>query len=233
MSFILDALRKSENERQRSTVPGLAQVPLATPTAQLPRWAVLVIGLLAAAVLALGLAWWQSAREPVTVATAPLPMVERSVELPPAAPAAPPQPARPFVAEPGEQAGGTALAAAADAGVADTSRNFVEQELAARQSQPVPPARDEPAAARDEPAVARDEPALPSAAALIADGVALPPLRLELHAFGEQPRDRFVFINGRKYVEGERLVEGPQIVAIERAGAVLSHAGHRFLLIAE
>jgi hypothetical protein len=63
--------------------------------------------------------------------------------------------------------------------------------------------------------------------------VALPQLRLELHAFAEQPRDRFVFINGRKYVEGERLVEGPQIVSIERTGAVLAHAGHRFLLIAE
>jgi general secretion pathway protein B len=226
MSFILDALRKSENERQRSTVPGLAQVPLAAPTAQLPRWAVLVIGLLAAAVLALGAAWWQSARAPVTAATAPLPMVERSVELPPAAPAAPPQPARPFVAEPGEQVAGTALAAAAGAGAPDTTPSFAEQEFAAREPQPATPARDEPAAVRDEPA-------LPSAAALMADGVALPPLRLELHAFGEQPRDRFVFINGRKYVEGERLVEGPQIVAIERTGAVLSHAGHRFLLIAE
>ena len=52
--------------------------------------------------------------------------------------------------------------------------------------------------------------------------MALPQLRLELHAFSEQPRDRFVFINGRKYVEGERLIEGPQLVSIELRGAVLS-----------
>ena len=63
-SFILDAFRKSEHERQRSTVPGLAQVPLATPQPQLPRWAVIVMGVLAAVVVALGGAWWTSIRAP-------------------------------------------------------------------------------------------------------------------------------------------------------------------------
>ncbi len=62
VSFILDALRKSEHERQRSAVPGLSQVPLATPQPQLPRWALVVIGVLVAAVLVLGGAWWQSTR---------------------------------------------------------------------------------------------------------------------------------------------------------------------------
>jgi general secretion pathway protein B len=224
MSFILDALRKSEHERQRSTVPGLSQVPLATPTAQLPRWALLVIGILAAAVLVLGAAWWQSSREPSTVAAAAaaIPMIERSVQLPPPAASPPPPPPRPFISEPAAQARSTALAAAADTGAddeGDDTPNFAEPDFAARNPEPA--------------SAARDGPALPSAAALIANGVVLPPLRLELHAFAEQPRDRFVFINGRKYVEGERIVEGPQIVSIERAGAVLLHAGHRFLLIAE
>ena len=68
---------------------------------------------------------------------------------------------------------------------------------------------------------------------LAAEGVAVPPLRLELHAFSAQPRDRFVFINGRKYQEGDRLVEGPQVVAIEPTGAVLTHAGRRFILVQE
>jgi general secretion pathway protein B len=220
MSFILDALRKSEHERQRSTVPGLSQVPLATPTAQLPRWALLVIGLLAGAVLLLGAAWWQSSRTPAPVATAAAPMVERSVELPAPAATPAPRPPRPFVAEPAEQARGTALSAAAGAADegADTP-SFAEPELAARGTEPA--------------RATRDDAALPSAAALIAEGVVLPQLRLELHAFAEQPQDRFVFINGRKYVEGERIVEGPQIVSIERTGAVLAHAGRRFLLIAE
>ena len=77
------------------------------------------------------------------------------------------------------------------------------------------------------------EPALPSAAALAAEGITVPPLRLELHAYSERPRDRFVFINGRRYVEGEHLPEGPQLVTIEPRGAVLSHLGRRFLLVPE
>jgi general secretion pathway protein B len=72
---------------------------------------------------------------------------------------------------------------------------------------------------------------LPSAASLAAEGIAIPTLRLELHAYSERARDRFVFINGRKYAEGDRLTEGPQVVAIEPTGAVLMHSGRRFLLV--
>ena len=72
MSFILDALRKSEHERQRSAVPGLSQVPLATPQAQMPRWALAVISVLGAAVVALGGAWiYSSTRAPAVRPTSP------------------------------------------------------------------------------------------------------------------------------------------------------------------
>jgi general secretion pathway protein B len=67
----------------------------------------------------------------------------------------------------------------------------------------------------------------------MAEGIALPTLRLELHAFSDRPSDRFVFINGRKYLEGERLFEGPELVTIEANGAVLSQQGRRFLLAPE
>ena len=216
MSFILDALRKSEHERQRSTLPGLSQVPLATPPAQLPRWALVVIGVLAAGVLVLGGAWWQSTRAP-TETTAAAPMIERSVELPPPAatftpprltPPAPSQsaPARPSVEDDVAPSSQTALATAAG-----TSPEAAESSFAAT----------------------ADQPALPSPAALAAEGIAIPTLRLELHAFSAQPRDRFVFINGRKYVEGDRLAEGPQLVSIEPTGAVLTQYGQRFLLAPE
>jgi hypothetical protein len=42
-----------------------------------------------------------------------------------------------------------------------------------------------------------------------------------------------VFINGRKYREGERLTEGPEVVAVEPNGVVLSQQGQRFLLAPE
>jgi general secretion pathway protein B len=46
VSFILDALRKSEHERQRQTGPGLAEVPIATPKARSNVWAPVAIALL-------------------------------------------------------------------------------------------------------------------------------------------------------------------------------------------
>jgi general secretion pathway protein B len=222
VSFILDALRKSEHERQRSALPGLAQVPLATPPAQLPRWVMIVIGALGAAVLVLGGAWWQSTRAPAPAAGAAVTpaTVERSVALPPAAaprtsPAAPPPPA---------------VEATDDALV---PRSLGEAALAAPAAVPLAAPVARPVAPAASPAAANDAPALPSAAALAAEGVALPALRLELHAFSARPSDRFVFINGRRYVEGERLPEGPVLETIEPNGAVLSQYGQRFLLVPE
>jgi len=47
MSFILDALRKSELERQRQNGPSIAELPVARDDRRLP-WALLAIGLLLA-----------------------------------------------------------------------------------------------------------------------------------------------------------------------------------------
>jgi general secretion pathway protein B len=219
VSFILDALRKSEHERQRSAVPGLSQVPLATPSPQMPRWALAVIGVLGAAVLVLGAAWIYSTRAPAGVAASP-PTVERSVQLPPPARSSAPQQAAPSRLP----AQGESLSAAAASSTEDPS------EVGARFASPAlsPPVR---LTNLPDDAVAPDESgALPSIATIAAEGVAVPTLHLELHAYSAQPKDRFVFINGRKYVEGDRLAEGPVLVSIAPTGAVLSHAGRRFLL---
>ena len=221
MSFILDALRKSEHERQRSSVPGLAHVPLATVPPALPRWAAAAIATLGVAVLVLAGAWWQSTR---TTATAtPDPAVERSVALPvPAAlpPATAPAP-RPATAARSEVTRTLANAATSEPNAAPVGG---ASSSVTTQSAPLAAAAPGRAAAEE---------ALPTAASLAAQGVALPPLRLELHAFSERPADRFVFINGRKYVEGERLPEGTQLVSITPIGAVLSQYGQRFVLVPE
>src|SRR5690606_27233744 len=51
MSFILDALRKSEHERRRGALPGVAHIPYALPRARLPVWVPLAIAALALALL--------------------------------------------------------------------------------------------------------------------------------------------------------------------------------------
>jgi general secretion pathway protein B len=46
MSFILDALKKSETDRQRQTGPALFEVKVAPPKARFPVWAVAIVALL-------------------------------------------------------------------------------------------------------------------------------------------------------------------------------------------
>jgi general secretion pathway protein B len=220
VSFILDALRKSEHERQQSALPSLAQVPVAAPSAQLPRWVVIVIAALATAVVAFAFAWFKGLQRPVTAGAAFPATVERRIELPPA-----PPPVTTAL---------TPSAAATDAGAARAPAARGRETLAAlaAQTPPETPASQDAPATPPEP-VDDGGPALPSAAALAAQGVILPPLRLELHGFSASPADRFVFINGRRYAEGARLPEGPELVSIEPRGAVLRHSGQRFLLVPE
>jgi general secretion pathway protein B len=219
MSFILDALRKSEHERQRSAMPGIAQVPFGLPRREMPAWAIVVIVALAIAVLTLGGAWWRSARQDSAA----------SVE-----PAAPARTEIPLVLPPAEVAFPPAVYSAPPVGESQGERS----PAAGERPPPAPSIRRAdaagPASARDaetaEAEPAAEESTLPSAEALAAEGVALPRLRLELHAYSARPADRFVFINGTKYLEGATLAEGPRIVTIAPNGAVLSYLGHRFLL---
>ncbi len=55
MSFILDALRKSEHARQRQTGPGLAEVPIAPTKPGTNAWATAAIALLVVNLLAVGI----------------------------------------------------------------------------------------------------------------------------------------------------------------------------------
>ncbi|HEX6994834.1 MAG TPA: general secretion pathway protein GspB [Gammaproteobacteria bacterium] len=57
MSFILDALRKSESERQRDALPSIARIPSAVPQHGLPPWAIATMGALGLGVVLLAAAW--------------------------------------------------------------------------------------------------------------------------------------------------------------------------------
>jgi len=237
MSFILDALRKSEHERQRSATPGIAQVPYGAPRRELPRWAIALIVVLALAVLALGGAWLRSewagsAREARERGPGELP-----VALPPADATRSSAPERAVLRDaaprPGAQSSVRNAAATPSPALASAlppSRERTEPPAAApfETAAATPTPRVEPATGP--PAARGSEPVLPSAAALAAEGITVPPLQLQLLAYYDKPADRYVFINGSKYVEGAMLAEGPKVVRIETSGAVLSYLGHQFLL---
>jgi len=59
---------------------------------------------------------------------------------------------------------------------------------------------------------------------------ALPELHLDVHVYATRPADRFVYINMRKYKEGNTLQEGPVLEKIRRDGVVLNYQGLRFVL---
>jgi general secretion pathway protein B len=72
MSFILDALRKSEHERQRQTGPTLVEAAVATPRARTNPWATAAIALLLLNLLAVGVFLLMKSRSRDEPAAAPV-----------------------------------------------------------------------------------------------------------------------------------------------------------------
>jgi hypothetical protein len=69
-------------------------------------------------------------------------------------------------------------------------------------------------------------PAAPEAA----PGPALPRLALDVLVYSDVPAERLVFINGRKYVEGQTVDDAAVIEQITPEGAVILHQGRRLVL---
>src|SRR6266480_384030 len=219
MSFILDALKKSESDRQRHSGPALFEVKVAPPRSALPLWAVAVAALL---VVNLAILMWMLWPHPAarsadssTAATrlaaqgpqaaaastpAPPPL---SLTAPAASPAAPALPPTPAVAS-GAGDNPDDYAPAAEPAAAPSLSNRVRR------------------------ATADGVPLYQDAAATA--GASIPQLRLDLHVFAQRPQDRFVMINMHKLREGDSLPEGVHVDSITPEGAVLSYGGSRFLL---
>jgi general secretion pathway protein B len=85
------------------------------------------------------------------------------------------------------------------------------------------------AADKQAQASAPAQPALPTADEISARG-GVPELHLDLHVYGARTQDRFIFVNSRKYREGDTLQEGPIVEQITESGAVLNYKGSRFIL---
>ncbi|MHA7833900.1 MAG: general secretion pathway protein GspB [Algiphilus sp.] len=60
-----------------------------------------------------------------------------------------------------------------------------------------------------------------------ASRVGMPPIRIDVHVYNQDPERRFVRINGQRRVEGDRLDNEARIEAITREGLVLRWRGMR------
>lgn len=269
MSFILDALRKSEHDRQRQTGPGLAEIPVAPQKPKSNLWATAAVALLIVNLIAVGVVLLRrsnqesapaqdSAAAPAPASAAP------AMPAPPAATAAAtpqasmtrtlPQPTLQSAPAPSAPAGRNPLEAEVsgaagpdiDATMAARAASVPEGPPAVTQApaygtqrgsvryESIPEAAVSRAIAAESraaapPAPQSAQPALPSADEMMANG-GVPQLHLDLHVYSTRPQERFIFVNSRKYREGDAMQEGPTVEQITQAGAVLNFRGSRFLL---
>jgi general secretion pathway protein B len=223
MSFILDALKKSEIERQRQSMPGLMDAPTALRRGRLPLWALLLGSLLAVNIVVLvvvlmknGAPWIaaSSVKQDTSPANLKPPAVDEHFSPLNGAPVYAPE----IPVPPAESSAAIGSAAALVA-----PRAIAQRAAPHSFRRPDPVLTDEEAADNDE--------VLPSISEINLTGAqALPEMHLDVHVYATKPADRFVFINMRKYKEGNTLQEGPVLERIRRDGVVLNYQGLRFIL---
>jgi general secretion pathway protein B len=207
MSLILDALRKSERNRQHSLNGQLGSAETPSGPGRLPvPWVTLIALLLVANGVLLFFLW---PRTPVTLPAAPVAA---------AAPAAAVY--HPAVRSLADEVGDD------DAAPAPTP---VQTEAA------VPTAPEQvaeaPSTVADAPQPATHDSSLPTFDALSPDQrQGLPALHLDVHGYATKAADRFVVINLKQYHIGDTLAEGLVLKDIVPQGAVLEFHGVTFLL---
>ncbi len=213
MSFILDALKKSENDRQQQATTEFAAIPSAAAAPATPRWIWILIGLL----------------------VVNLAIVATAVLRPKAGPtAAVSQPAATVPAQSTPVATAEEGSFAERISTADVPRPAPRREMAP-DPEPARPAPAQTPTASDtapQPVVeAGSSLALPTLNEVrLNDNVGLPELHLDIHVYSAAPPDRFVFINMQKHQEGSVLDSGPRVDEITPDGVVLDYRGTRFVL---
>ena len=207
MSFILDALKKSENERQQQSATEFAAVPSSSRAPRLPRWLWIVGALLAINLVVLVGLFLKPDLEPAKPTRSAAIVAEPSVVTP-------------DVPSFQDQ-------------VAVARRNNPQQQMdnneQAEAEQRV--ATVQPDIISRNPAMLRSTEVYPTIYEVRASGsISLPDLHLDIHVYSDAPEDRFVFINMSKHREGSTLSEGPAVSEITPDGVILDHEGQSFLL---
>ena len=208
MSFILDALKKSETDRQQQGGAEFTVVPTSPEAPSVPRW-LWAVGLLLAInlVVLIGLLIKPGENTPQQTS----PSSESTAALPIAGDL-PPSSFEARVATARENPPDDQLAPVIEAN--QSTRNFVKPDLISQ-----------------DPSTVAASDLYPTLQEVRVRGATnLPDLHLDIHVFSSNPDDRFVFVNMSKLREGSALAEGPVVVKITPEGVVLRHEGQTFLL---
>ena len=215
MSFILDALRKSEHARQSLGTASIAELPLGRRERGQPWWIVVIAALLLINLIVLVVVLMRDN------AKVPSPAVANTSTSTTAAPAT------------------RSPIPTAQVLTGQTASPSTETRSLAEEAAPAPEIRYDTVDRSEAPLVSDppDGPALVKRIDKSAPGAViaetpngLPELHIDMHVYAKQPADRFVFINSHKYVEGQTLAEGPQLEEITPDGVVLFYKGQQLRL---
>lgn len=236
MSYILDALRRVERERAAGA-PGISTVHSTTETPRFRIAPLMYFAVSLAAVVALVWVLRPAPRVPVPVAT--VRATPERVEPPRVAQPRPTPRSHPS----GETAVAPKIVPPGDAATLPRTR----QEARTPATPSSPAARSVEPATPSAPATRRVEPATPPARNAEVPAPAPPPaprvastpapaspllqgMKLEVLVYSDNPPDRIVFINGRKYVEGQTVDGGALVERIDPDGVTLIFEGRRAVL---
>ena len=203
MSFILDALKKSESERQQQAGAEFSDVPSGSGEAPSFKWLwILAVILLVNLVVLLGILF----RPNATSEPAATPVLPQPTE---------PEPVMETRSEPTFE---DQIAAA-------------KQKQPVAEPEPDEPAVEARPVAVERGSTEARPAYLKTIDELRLEGVLqLKDLHLDIHVYAEEPAERFVFINMIKHKENSRLAEGPVVKEITTDGVILEHQGLTFLL---
>jgi general secretion pathway protein B len=202
MSFILDALKKSETERQEQTGAEFSNVPSSSGEPQSFRWLwILALLLLVNVIVLFGILLRD---DEATDVAAP---VERTP------------------VEQSQPASSSFEDRVAEARESQPVPDTTTTEPSTSQSANTAPVEAPPQA------VAQSRPRLMTIDELRLNGtLQLPELHIDIHVYAEDPAERFVFINMKKQRKNSQLDEGPVVAEITTDGVILKHQGSTFLL---
>jgi general secretion pathway protein B len=209
MSYILDALKKSDQQRQLGATPTLQAAQLTVPAPRRPLfvyYTLLAAVLLGAGVLIGWLQPWQ-AEQPARVmepaaAIPPIPALQQAASAPLAAP-----PEMPGASKSNNPALFSSTTPATPAPVPD--KPLLEKSA------------DIAEVAPEQEAIRFDE--LP-----VQIQREFPEMTVQLHSYSSKPDERLVYINSTRMREGESVMPGLMLEQITPDGMIFSYRGYRF-----
>ena len=238
MSYILDALRKADAERERGHVPGIhAQPSFGGPAPTRAQRSVSPAPWLAAgglAVLVVGAVAWFAlgSPRPPAEAPSPVPIVAAPSLSPAPAPANAPATAQAPPPAPGATVPAVARTADAPALQGEVPRPRAQQGPAVR----TPKAAASAASAASAALVLDGKPGATGekvyAIAELPDDIRrqLPALSIGGSMYSPKPADRILIINGQVLHEGERIAPDLLLVQIRVKAALLNFKGYRYVV---